>query len=98
MIDILSTPVDSSLFYLAVPNPAPAVPEGLQGPVNQVISYAKWIVMSLGMLGILYCAGQMIMGRRNRHQMSADGAMGIPWVIGGISLLAIGAPLINSFL
>ncbi|MEU0237614.1 hypothetical protein ABZ234_07980 [Nocardiopsis sp. NPDC006198] len=82
---------------VGAPNPAPEVPDGMAGPVNRIIGWGKWIVMAMGVIGLLFCAGQMIMGRRNRHQMSADGAVGVPWVIGGISLIALAAPLVDAF-
>lgn len=82
---------------MSAPNPAPQVPSGMAEPVNQIIGWGKWIVMALGVIGLLFCAGQMIMGRKNRHQMAADGATGVPWVIGGVSLIALAAPLVDAF-
>lgn len=90
--------LDAALMVASAPNPAPSVPDGMAGPVNQIIGWGKWIVMALGVIGLLFCAGQMIMGRKNRHQMAADGATGIPWVIGGVSLIALSAPLVDAFI
>ncbi|QVJ03491.1 hypothetical protein KGD82_27820 (plasmid) [Nocardiopsis eucommiae] len=90
--------LDAALTVASAPNPAPIVPDGMSGPVNQIIGWGKWIVMALGVIGLLFCAGQMIMGRKNRHQMAADGATGIPWVIGGVSLIALSAPLVDAFI
>lgn len=96
MIDFASA-FDAATMLASAPNPAPTVPDGMQDPVNKIIGWGKWIVMALGVIGLLVCAGQMIMGRKNRHQMAADGATGIPWVIGGVSLIALAAPLIDAF-
>jgi len=96
----------SSVLHLAVraalaggvPNPAPAPVPGLSGPVNTIIGWGKWLVMTLGVVGLLICGGQMAIGRRNRHSFAADGAAGIPWVLGGISLATIAAGVVTVFL
>ena len=81
-----------------VPNPAPVPVPGLAGPVNTIIGWGKWLVMILGVVGLLICGGQMAIGRRNRHSFAADGAAGIPWVLGGISLATIAAGVVTVFL
>lgn len=81
-----------------VPNPAPALVPGLATPVNTIISWGKWLVMVMGVIGLLICGGQMAIGRRNRHSFAADGAAGIPWVLGGISLATIAASVVTVFL
>ena len=37
----------------------------------------------------------MIAGRRNRSSMAADGASGLAWVIGGLSIVSFGASLVS---
>jgi hypothetical protein len=81
-----------------VPDPGPAPVPGLQAPVNTIIGWGKWIVMCLGVIGVLICSGQMAIGRRNRHAFAADGAAGLPWVLGGMSLASIAAGVIGVFL
>jgi len=81
-----------------LPNPAPAPVPGLQGPLSTIVGWGKWLVFWLGVIGILICAGQMAIGRRNRHSFAADGAAGIPWVLGGASLAAIAVPLVGVFI
>ncbi len=66
--------------------------------MNTIIGWGKWIVMCLGVIGLLICAAQMAIGRRNRHSFAADGAAGIPWVLGGVALSAIAAGLVGVFL
>jgi len=82
----------------AVPNPAPKAPPGLTGKLNTIIAWGKYMVMGLGVIGLLICAGQMAIGRRNRHTFAADGAAGIPWVLGGLSLAAISSAIVGVFL
>jgi len=81
-----------------LPNPGPTPVPGLQGPLSTIVGWGKWLVFWLGVIGILICAGQMAIGRRNRHSFAADGAAGIPWVLGGASLAAIAVPLVGVFI
>lgn len=82
----------------AAPNPAPQAPPGLTGPATTIIGWGKWTVLVAGVIGLLICAGQMAIGRRNRHTFAADGAAGIPWVLGGLSLAAIASSIVGVFL
>jgi hypothetical protein len=81
-----------------VPNPAPIPVPGLQGPLTTIIGWGKWIMFFLGVIGLLICAGQMAIGRRNRHSFAADGAAGIPWVLGAVSLAVIAPAVIGAFI
>ncbi len=81
-----------------VPDPAPASVPGLTGPVNTIISWAKWGVLVSGVLGLLIAAGKMTIGHRNRSTFAADGATAIPWVLGGLSLSLIAAYVVSAFL
>ena len=40
----------------------------------------------------------MMVGHRNRSTFAADGAAGIPWVLGGLSLAAVSAAIVGVFL
>ena len=80
-----------------VPNPAPKAPPGLAGPVNTVIAWAKWGVLICGVVGLLICAGKMAIGHRNRATFAADGATGVPWVLGGLSLAAVASAIVGVF-
>jgi hypothetical protein len=81
-----------------VPNPAPSPVPGLQAPLDTIIAWIKWLMFFLGVIGLLICAGQMTIGRRNRHSFAADGAAGIPWVLGGVSLVTISSAVIAEFI
>ncbi|MFI6515617.1 hypothetical protein ACIBF1_08680 [Spirillospora sp. NPDC050679] len=80
-----------------VPNPPPVAPPGLQAKTDLLISWGKWGVMICGFAGLLYCCGQMAIGRKNRSALAADGATGIPWALGGLSLSAALAPIVEVF-
>src|SRR5260370_21665833 len=80
------------------PTPAPLAPPGLTGPVTTIIAWGKWGVLVCGVAGLLICAGKMAIGHRNRATFAADGATGIPWVLGGLSLAAVSAAIVSVFL
>jgi hypothetical protein len=80
------------------PNPAPQAPPGLTGPVTTLIAWGKWGVMVCGVAGLLICAGKMAIGHRNRATFAADGASGVPWVLGGLSLAAVATAIVGVFL
>ena len=80
------------------PNPAPQAPPGLTGPVTTIIAWGKWGVLVCGVAGLLICAGKMAIGHRNRASFAADGATGVPWVLGGLSLAAVAAAIVSVFL
>jgi hypothetical protein len=81
-----------------VPDPAPQAPPGLTGPVTTIIAWGKWGVLVCGVAGLLICAGKMAIGHRNRASFAADGATGVPWVLGGLSLAAVAAAIVSVFL
>jgi hypothetical protein len=80
------------------PNPAPQAPPGLTQPVTTIIAWGKWGVLVCGVAGLLICAGKMAIGHRNRATFAADGATGVPWVLGGLSLAAVAAAIVSVFL
>jgi hypothetical protein len=83
---------------LAPPDPPAQAPPGLAGPVNTIIGWGKWGVLVCGVAGLLICGGKMTIGHRNRATFAADGATGIPWVLGGLSLAAVAAAIVGVFL
>lgn len=81
-----------------VPNPAPQAPPGLAGPVNTVLAWGKWGVLVCGVAGLLTCGAKMAIGHRNRSSFAAEGASGVPWVLGGLSLAAVASAVVGVFL
>jgi hypothetical protein len=81
-----------------VPDPAPQAPPGLSGKVNTLLGWGKWGVLICGVAGLLLCGGKMAIGHRNRASLAADGAAGIVWVLGGLSLVAASAGIVAVFL
>jgi hypothetical protein len=81
-----------------VPNPAPQAPPGLAGDANTILSWGKWGVLICGVAGLLMSGGKMAIGHRNRSSLAAEGAIGIPWVICGLSRVAASAGIVAVFL
>lgn len=85
-------------LLLTVPNPAPVAPPGMAEPAAQLLGWLKWTGIVAGLVGFGMCAIMMILGRRNRSNMAVDGASGIPWVLGGLSLMSLSAGLVGAVL
>ncbi|MGH3672677.1 MAG: hypothetical protein ACRDSH_18930 [Pseudonocardiaceae bacterium] len=85
------------LATIPVPNPPPAPPPGLANFGNQIISWLKWGVMIGGMVGMLICAGMVILGRRNRSSVAQDGLVGSVWVIGGLAMASVASVIVGTF-
>jgi hypothetical protein len=85
-------------FAQTVPNPAPIAPPGMGEPAAQLLGWLKWVGIMAGLVGFGMCAIMMILGRRNRSNMAVDGATGIPWVLGGLSLMSLSAGLVGAVL
>ena len=77
-------------------NPPAVAPDGVEGTVTTLLGWGKWIAFVCGVAGIVVSGIMMMLGRRNRSQMSADGAIGLPWVIGGLSCVVLAVPLVNT--
>jgi hypothetical protein len=80
-----------------VPAPTPIAPPGLENLGTTLIGWLKWILMISGVAGLLICGLMMTIGRRNRSAMAADGAVGIPWVLGGLTVGAVAALVVGIF-
>jgi hypothetical protein len=80
------------------PTPAPAPPPGLAELGDTVIAWMKWILMICGVAGLMWCGIMMTVGRRNRSAMAADGASGIPWVLGGLTCGLVAAAVVAMML
>ncbi|GAA5160971.1 hypothetical protein GCM10023321_44510 [Pseudonocardia eucalypti] len=79
------------------PNPPPQAPPGLDALADQVIGWLKWGVLVAGMMGLLVCAGMIIVGRRRRGGLAQEGLIGSLWVLGGLALASAAALLVGVF-
>jgi hypothetical protein len=83
---------------LAIPQPAPQAPPGLENASNLILGWLVWGARVGGVAGVLICALMIIVGRRNRNQMATEGVFSLAWVFGGLSLVAVAASLVGAFL
>jgi hypothetical protein len=90
--------VVTHLALLAPPTPGPIAPPGLADLGNTVIGWLKWILVISGVGGLIWCGIMMTVGRRNRSAMAADGASGIPWVLGGLTCGLVAAAVVATML
>jgi hypothetical protein len=83
---------------VVVPDPGPIVIQPLQATMNTILGWGKWLAIIFGVGGLMACGVMMMVGRRNRHSFAADGAAGIPWVLGGLALVSISSGIVGVFL
>ena len=81
-----------------IPDPAPVAPPGLAGRVNTLLAWWKWGALVAGVFGLIGCGAMMAIGRRNRSNLAADGATGIPWVLAGLTLIALSSGIVGVFM
>lgn len=98
-VDVLVTQAaNPNPIVTEVPNPGPIAPDDLGAFGNLFLGWMKWVLMIGGVAGLFACGIMMTIGRRNRSSLAADGAAGIPWVLGGLTLGAIGATVVGAVL
>ncbi len=86
-----------SLDLLAlVDNPEAKPPPGLGPVVNTILGWTKWLAISFGVGGVFVIAIMMMIGRRNRSQMAADGMSALPWIVGGFLLIGVAATVADA--
>jgi hypothetical protein len=78
-----------------IPNPAPVAPPGLASPVGTLLGWWKWASLIAGVFGLIGCGAMMAIGRRNRSSLAADGATGIPWILAGLTLIALSSGIVG---
>lgn len=77
---------------------APEAPPGMNGVFPQWVGWAKWIAIGCGIIGTIACGVMMMVGRRNRSHMSAEGAAGLLWVMAGLSVVSLAAGVVTGVL
>ncbi|WP_435137775.1 hypothetical protein [Actinacidiphila sp. bgisy144] len=79
-------------------NPAPVAPPGMQGTFNDWIAWAKYLGMVAGVIGFIACGIMMMVGRRNRSHLAAEGAGGLVWTIAGISTVTLAVSVVTAMM
>lgn len=88
----------SHLLAAGAPNPAPVAPPGTEQFVNNFLGWMKYVGLVAGVGGLMLCGIMMNVGRRNRSTMAVEGAAGIPWTIGGLTLISLAAGITGAVL
>ncbi|OLT27819.1 hypothetical protein BJF83_17150 [Nocardiopsis sp. CNR-923] len=65
-------------------------------PIARFINLAQGVVVVLGVIGILYSAGKMAVGKLGRSEMAADGVGGVVWTIMGVSLMLVAVSVVTT--
>jgi hypothetical protein len=69
---------------------------GSANPIEQVLNWGQGIIVVIGIIGILFAAGKMAIGKFGRSDLAADGVGGLVWTIMGISLMLVAIPVIRT--
>ncbi|MFC9298491.1 hypothetical protein ACFTWH_28015 [Streptomyces sp. NPDC057011] len=77
-------------------NQGPASPPGMDTIMPKWVGWAKYFAIGAGILGIIACGIMMMVGRRNRSHLAAEGANGLLWVLGGLSVVTLAAGVVPS--
>jgi hypothetical protein len=88
----------AGVLAVNIPDPAPQAPPGLASRVNTLLAWWKWGSLVGGVFGLTACGAMMAIGRRNRSNLAADGATGIPWVLAGLTLIALSSGIVAVFM
>lgn len=83
--------------WITLDNPNPDLPADAVDPLNTIFAWGKGLIVALGVIGILFAAGKMAMGKFGRSDLAADGVGSLLWVVFGISLMLVAIPLIREF-
>lgn len=98
----MSQLLDSAHHFATVadslPNPAPASPPGMKDTFSNWISWGKYIGMFAGAMGFIACGIMMMVGRRNRSHLAAEGAGGLVWTIAGISTVTLAVSVVTAMM
>jgi hypothetical protein len=102
MFDAISTVLGALPRGVPLPpglDPNPVAPDGPLGKaVVMALGVMKWGGL-VGAVGALIAGGiMMAVGRRNRNNLAVEGALSVPWVIGGLALILGASSLVGFFI
>ena len=72
----------------------PKAPPGMEDVFPEWVGWGKWVAIGCGILGLIACGVMMMVGRRNRSHLAAEGASGLLWVMAGLSVVSLAAGVV----
>lgn len=88
----------ATLPHDTIPEPTTTAPPGVSSEINTFLGYLKWLGLAAGIAGLMICGIMMTIGRRNRNSLAVEGATGIPWTMGGLTVVAFAASIAGAVL
>lgn len=86
----------SGVVIAEVPNPGTGTaPPGSEGLLT-ILKWIAWIVFALAVVGILACAGTMMVN--NRHGVGGEHAGRLAWVLGGCILASVASGVVGALI
>jgi hypothetical protein len=65
--------------------------------ISTLLGWWKWGALTAGVFGLIGCGAMMGLGRRNRSTMAVEGAVGVPWVLMGLTLIVLSSGIVGVF-
>lgn len=90
--------MDLTTMPALVPNPNADLPEEVNSSLDTLFGWAKGVIVVVGVIGILFSAGRMAMGKMGRTDLAADGIGSLVWVVFGLSLMMVAIPIVLGFI
>ncbi|GAA1781369.1 MULTISPECIES: hypothetical protein [Streptomonospora] len=79
-------------------NPEPQLPSQVLPALDQIFAWGRGIVAVIGIIGVLYCAGKMVVGKSGRSDLAAEGVGGLLWTFMGIFLMLVAVSVVTMLL
>ena len=79
-------------------DPGPVAPPGVGDKVSSIIGWVHWGAYAAGILALMLAGITMMIGKRNRSSMAADGASHLSWIIGGLLVVSVASVLVGALI
>ena len=79
-------------------DPGPVPPPGVADKVSALIGWVHWGAYAAGIIALLLAGTAMMIGRRNRSSLAADGASHLTWVIAGLLVVSASSIVVGTLI
>lgn len=79
-------------------NPEPQLPTSVLPPLEQLFAWGRGVIVVIAVIGVLYCAGKIVVGRLGRSDVAVEGVGGLLWTIMGILLMIIAVTVVMALI